>query len=103
MHAAERHDSLVEKLNECSAELDASRDAARGAAERFEEVRRTRQQLFGACYRHIAEALGVIYKDLTRSSKHPLGGNAYLTLDNTEEPYLGGIRFTAMPPMKRFR
>ena len=45
----------------------------------------------------------MIYKDLTRSSKHPLGGNAYLTLDNTEEPYLGGIRFTAMPPMKRFR
>lgn len=32
-----------------------------------------------------------------------LGGNAYLTLDNTDEPYLGGIRFTAMPPMKRFR
>lgn len=34
---------------------------------------------------------------------HTLGGNAYLTLDNTDEPYLGGIRFTAMPPMKRFR
>ena len=26
-----------------------------------------------------------------------------MTLDNTDEPYLGGIRFTAMPPMKRFR
>ena len=32
-----------------------------------------------------------------------VGGNAYLTLENTDEPYLGGIRFTAMPPMKRFR
>jgi hypothetical protein len=32
-----------------------------------------------------------------------IGGNAYLTLDNTDEPYLSGIRFTAMPPMKRFR
>lgn len=32
-----------------------------------------------------------------------LGGNASLTLENLEEPYLGGIRFTAMPPMKRFR
>ena len=34
---------------------------------------------------------------------HIIGGTAYLTLDNTDEPYLGGIRFTAMPPMKRFR
>merc|ERR1711898_10360 len=44
-----------------------------------------------------------MYKDLTRSSKHPLGGNAYLTLDNTEAMYAGGIRYTAMPPSKRFR
>ncbi len=36
-------------------------------------------------------------------SKHPLGGNAYLSLDDSEEPYNGGIKFTAMPPMKRYR
>jgi structural maintenance of chromosome 1 len=36
-------------------------------------------------------------------SKHPLGGNAYLSLDDTDEPYNGGIKFTAMPPMKRYR
>ena len=35
--------------------------------------------------------------------QHPLGGNAYLSLDDTEEPYLGGIKYNAMPPMKRFR
>ena len=40
---------------------------------------------------------------MTRSSKHPLGGNAYLTLDDTEEPFKGGMKFNAMPPMKRFR
>jgi hypothetical protein len=33
----------------------------------------------------------------------PLGGNAYLTLDDTEEPFKGGMKFNAMPPMKRFR
>jgi structural maintenance of chromosome 1 len=36
-------------------------------------------------------------------SKHPLGGKAYLSLDDPEEPYSGGIKFTAMPPMKRYR
>lgn len=40
---------------------------------------------------------------MTRSSKHPLGGNAFLSLDDTEEPFKGGIKFNAMPPMKRFR
>jgi structural maintenance of chromosome 1 len=40
---------------------------------------------------------------MTKSSKHPLGGKAYLSLDDTEEPYRGGLKFNAMPPMKRFR
>ena len=26
-----------------------------------------------------------------------------MSLDDTEEPYLGGIKYNAMPPMKRFR
>ena len=36
-------------------------------------------------------------------SKHPLGGKAYMSLEDTEEPYNGGIKFIAMPPMKRYR
>ena len=40
---------------------------------------------------------------MTKSSKHPLGGKAYLSLDDMEEPYKGGLKFNAMPPMKRFR
>ena len=103
MHASERFDVLVEKLKECNDELENAREVARTATLRYEEVKRMRQQLFQECYKHVSDSLGVIYKDLTRSSKHPVGGNAYLTLDNTDEPYLGGIRFTAMPPMKRFR
>lgn len=103
MHAAERYEGVVEKLGECTRELDDLRGAANDVNARFEEVRKTRQSLYQDCYAHVSQSLGTIYRDLTRSSKHPLGGNAYLTLDNTDEPYLGGIRFTAMPPMKRFR
>mmetsp|Transcript_3027 Transcript_3027/g.4618 ORF Transcript_3027/g.4618 Transcript_3027/m.4618 type:complete len:1350 (+) Transcript_3027:171-4220(+) len=103
MHAMERYDGVVEKLKDCNADLDHVRDEAKEITARFDEVRETRQRLFQACFDHVSEALAVIYKDLTRSSKHPLGGNAYLTLDNTEEPFSGGIRYTAMPPSKRFR
>jgi structural maintenance of chromosome 1 len=73
MHASERYDVLVEKVRECNQELDAAKEVARSASTRFEEVKRLRQQLFQNCYRHVSETLGVIYKDLTKSSKHPLG------------------------------
>lgn len=103
MHAAERYDGVTDKLKECNENLDQVRDSSKAVAARFEEVRNTRQRLFMECYNHVSDSLTIIYKDLTKSSKHPLGGNAYLTLENTDEPYLGGVRYTAMPPMKRYR
>jgi hypothetical protein len=47
--------------------------------------------------------ISAIYKDLTRSPVHPLGGQAYLHLEDEAEPYAGGIKFTAIPPAKRYR
>ena len=73
MHAVDRYDGVTTKLKECLDDLDQVRDEAREVSSRFEDVRRERQQLFQACYDHISQALQVIYKDLTRSSKHPLG------------------------------
>lgn len=32
-----------------------------------------------------------------------MGGVAYLSLEDSEEPYNAGIKYHAMPPMKRFR
>lgn len=103
MHAVERYDGMTEKLKACEGELQEQQDRTKDISQRFDEVKRTRQRLFQECFSHISDVLGVIYKDLTKSTKHPAGGNAYLTLDNTDEPYLQGTRFTAMPPMKRFR
>jgi len=41
---------------------------------------------------------------LTQHESNPnIFGSAYLTLENTDEPYLNGVRFSATPPMKRFR
>lgn len=64
-----------------------------------------------------------MYKDLTKGKAAPMGGVAYLSLEDSEvrrclifrlrcsrtdlttaqEPYLHGIKYHAMPPMKRFR
>lgn len=73
MHAAERYDGVLEKLNECSRELEEVKEAARDVASRFEEVRKTRQSLYSDCFDKVSESLNKIYSDLTCSSKHPLG------------------------------
>lgn len=54
-------------------------------------------------FNHISNNIDKIYKQLTRSQTHPLGGTAYLNLENEDDPFLYGIKYTAMPPTKRFR
>jgi structural maintenance of chromosome 1 len=54
-------------------------------------------------FNHISNSIDKIYKQLTKSSNHPLGGMAYLSLENEDDPFLHGIKYTAMPPQKRFR
>lgn len=73
------------------------------AAAAFEAVRVVRYERFMAAFTHVAGGIGETYKQLTQSSKHPLGGTAYLTLESVEEPFLHGVKYHAMPPMKRFR
>lgn len=70
----------------------------------FEKVRSRRSELFMAAFDHIARSIDAIYKELTRSAHHAMGGQAYLTLEEDEsEPYLHGIKYVAMPPSKRYR
>lgn len=45
----------------------------------------------------------VLLQKLTKSGTHPVGGQASLSLEDVERPFAGGVRFTAMPPSKRYR
>ena len=103
MHAVERYEGVMQKLQETTDDLEKLKKTAKDISSQYENIKAERMNLFQSCFQHVSEALCVIYRDLTKSTKHPLGGNAFLTIDNLEEPYLGGVRFTAMPPMKRFR
>jgi structural maintenance of chromosome 1 len=90
-------------LKESKSDYEQSKENATKAAQAFQRIRAKRTKCFMEAYNHIEDALKTIYTDMTKSSKHPLGGNAYLSLDDTEEPYKGSMKFNAMPPMKRFR
>jgi structural maintenance of chromosome 1 len=103
IQANEAFDSVTLRLKESGVDFDKAKVDARKAAADFQRIKNQRAKRFNEAFNHIDEALKTIYTDMTKSSKHPLGGNAYLSLDDTEEPYRGGMKFNAMPPMKRFR
>jgi energy-coupling factor transporter ATP-binding protein EcfA2 len=60
-------------------------------------------ELFNKAFNHIKDQIAPVYKDLTKSSSWPLGGQAYLDVEEEDEPYLSGVKYHATPPGKRFR
>ena len=103
MKAVERLDDTEAKLAETEKEFDRSRRQAKEARDEFSRIRKRRCDLFNKAFYHISTQIDATYKDLSRSKAAPMGGSAYLSIENTEEPYLGGITYSVVPPMKRFR
>jgi len=98
-------------VEECSAEEAKLKDIKKQADEaaqtssrlnrEFEGVKSERIGLFMKCFKHVESFVNPYYKELTSYDGYE-GGSAYLDLDDVEEPYNGGITFTACPPGKRF-
>ncbi|KAF9360946.1 Structural maintenance of chromosomes protein 1 [Mortierella sp. AD094] len=103
MKAIERLDGVEARLKQTDKEFNAARKSARTIKEAFAAVKQERFDRFNRAFQHISEKIDEIYKSLTQSAAFPMGGTAYLSLEDTEEPYLDGIRYHAMPPLKRFR
>ena len=101
--ALERLKEVDHKLKEFDREFTKARQTEKKTMEKFNKVKSQRSELFMKAFTHISERIDSIYKELTKSNESPLGGSAYLTLEDEDEPYLAGIKYHAMPPMKRFR
>jgi len=102
LHAMDHFNEVETLLRTTDEEFEAARTRAKEAAERFSAKRQERYDMFMKAYNHIADSIDAIYKELTRSLSH-VGGTAFLNLENPDEPYLHGIKYNAMPPLKRFR
>jgi len=84
-------------------QLEEAKKEAREAQHEFHKVQESRLKVFMEAFEHISREIDDIYKNLTKSEVHVYGGTAYLSLENPEDPFAGGIKYTAMPPSKRFR
>ncbi|KAG7094864.1 hypothetical protein E1B28_005672 [Marasmius oreades] len=103
MKAVDRLEDVEVKLAETEQETEKARKDSREAKDKFQDIQRRRTEMFMKAYAHISDRIDQVYKDLTKGKAAPMGGVAYLSLDDAEEPYNGGIKYHAMPPMKRFR
>ncbi|KAI9259119.1 RecF/RecN/SMC [Helicostylum pulchrum] len=103
LKAIERLDGTTERLRLAEQEFNIARTDAKKAKEQFTVVKQKRHTIFYDAFSHISEQIDKVYKELTSNQQFPTGGTAYLTATDLDEPYLEGIKYYAMPPMKRFR
>ena len=105
MRAIDRLSSAQTRLKTTEADYGAARRLAAEARDAFEDVKTRRADLFNKAFSHISDQIDPVYKALTRSDNFPLGGQAYLDAMGADDdtPFLGGLKYHAMPPLKRFR
>eukprot|EP00931_Biecheleriopsis_adriatica_P056176 TRINITY_DN33289_c0_g1_i4.p1 TRINITY_DN33289_c0_g1~~TRINITY_DN33289_c0_g1_i4.p1 ORF type:complete len:1232 (+),score=357.23 TRINITY_DN33289_c0_g1_i4:101-3796(+) len=105
LKAIDQMQGVAEQVQTTSHEADVARRNIEDMESQFEAVRKSRKDRFMECFQKVAAEIGPVYRRLTANTAglHADGGSAYLDLEDTEDPFNGGIKFTAMPPAKRFR
>ncbi|KAM9311304.1 structural maintenance of chromosomes protein 1B [Gastrophryne carolinensis] len=98
LKALEKLQNVSDKFQETTDAFEASRRKASLCRKQFDQVKQRRYELFSQCFEHVSVAIDQIYKKLCRNTS----AQAFLGLENTEEPYLEGIGYNCVAPGKRF-
>jgi structural maintenance of chromosome 1 len=72
------------RFKEIDGEFDKARETAKAAKDAFTAVKKKRCELFNKAYQHISDRIDEVYKDLTKGKAAPMGGVAYLSLEDSE-------------------
>ncbi|KAI3403771.2 SMC1 [Candida oxycetoniae] len=100
--AMERFKDVEERLRSYDMDYSAARQNERKASEKFRKVKDLRYEKFMQAFNHISGCIDSTYKELTKSRMFNMGGSAYLMLEDEDTPFLSGVKYHAVPPMKRF-
>ncbi|KYQ90772.1 structural maintenance of chromosome protein [Tieghemostelium lacteum] len=95
---------VQEKLNKMNTEINRARDLAQKVNNEFDQVRNKRKSLFLKAFKRISKNLTVIYAELTKELEPPYHrGSAHLSLEDPMNPFNAGVKFSVIPPNKRFQ
>jgi structural maintenance of chromosome 1 len=105
LHCQKKKKSLIinEKYQFFKKNLIESRFHFLVANSKFSRLGNEREKRFKKFFNTLSQLINKIYKELTKSNSNPFGGTAFLSLENKEQPFLGKIFFTAIPPSKSFQ
>jgi structural maintenance of chromosome 1 len=102
MKAMERLDDVETKLADTEKEAEKARKDSKSARDHFNDVKKRRSvfrfrlilsllnkgqhrcDLFNKAYNHISDRIDQVYKELTKGKAAPMGGVAYLSLEDSE-------------------
>ncbi|KAJ0410155.1 hypothetical protein ATCC90586_008433 [Pythium insidiosum] len=73
MRALEKYDEIQDRIAKEEEELEQIKQKSFHAASNFETVKNARYERFMEAFNHISGVIDTTYKQLTKSSKHPLG------------------------------
>ncbi|XP_067906906.1 structural maintenance of chromosomes protein 1B-like isoform X4 [Heterodontus francisci] len=98
LRAIEKLQNVWDKFQDSVYAFDSSRKKARICRQDFENVKRRRYDLFNQCFEHVSVKIDQIYKMMCQNTS----AQAFLSPENSEEPYLDGIGYNCVAPGKRF-
>lgn len=92
---------MEQKLADTEKEADKARKDSKTARDQFNDIKKRRYvlssspgaersfscgrcEMFNKAYNHISERIDQVYKDLTKGKASPMGGVAYLSLEDSE-------------------
>ena len=99
----EKMQNNEEKLKQVRNDMQKLLDDEKKIVKDFENIKNSRLQTFKSFFDEVEKIINSIYKGLTRKNENfETGGNAYLYLSNSNEPYKGGIIYCSTPPTKTY-
>ncbi|MEN2499289.1 MAG: Structural maintenance of chromosomes protein 1B [Marteilia pararefringens] len=93
-----KYDDLSLQMKKINSECDSIRKTIQKIDDELQDVKSQRIETFNKFYEEVSMNLGTVYRELSGSKS----GQAYLSLINTQEPYLEGVLFSCIVPGKHY-
>ncbi|KDR08460.1 Structural maintenance of chromosomes protein 1A [Zootermopsis nevadensis] len=97
MKVVDEFDAIQSALKNICSEAESAVKILRHDGHRFKQIRDDRTHKFMECFNFLETEVDNVYKKLYEAQN----GEAILTLENAEEPYLAGVRYSVQVPGKK--
>lgn len=94
---------LKEKVHKIDSQLQNVRKEMLEKGQLYRSIKKQRHSMFMKTFDLLVNSIQSNYAKLTRTPQQPLGGTAFLTPIQPQCPFLDGITYSVLPPLKRLR